>query len=71
MLVGVPQSSILGRSLFNTFPANLFFILNNLDIKNHVDDTPVSNTIDDLIYICLNGFTIMTWKAISISDAYS
>ena len=35
-------------SLFNTFLANLSFILNNLDIKNHEDDTPVSNNIDDL-----------------------
>ena len=42
MLFCVPQGSILGTLLFSTFLADLFFILNDLDIGNYADDdTPV------------------------------
>ena len=46
------QSSILGPLLFNIFLADLFFIVNDIDIENYADDnTPyvIADNIDDLI----------------------
>ena len=52
VIPGVPQGSILGPLLFNTFLADLFLVLKDVDIANFADDnTPFtsSNNIDDLI----------------------
>ena len=46
------QSSMLGPLLFNIFLADLFFIVNDIDIENYADDnTPyvIADNIDDLI----------------------
>ena len=51
-VLGVSQGSILGPFLFNIFLANLFFIVNSMDIANYADDnTPyaTANNIDSLI----------------------
>ena len=52
IVFGVPQGSILRPLLFNIFLANLFFILNDVDIESYADDnTPyvIANDIDDVI----------------------
>ena len=52
IVFGVPQASILVPLLFNFFLANLFFILNDVDIASHADDnTPyvIADDINDVI----------------------
>ena len=52
ILFGVSQGSILGPLLFNLFLADLFFIVNEIDIANYADDnTPYtsSNDVNGLI----------------------
>ena len=52
VILGVPQWSILGPLLFNTFLTDLYLVLKDVDIANFADDnTPFTsaNNIDDLI----------------------
>ena len=52
LFFGVPEGSILGILFFNIFLADLFFIVNSMDIANYADDnTPyaTANDIDSLI----------------------
>ena len=52
IIFGVPEGSILGPLLFNIFLADLFFIVNKIDIANYADDnTPYtsSNDVNGLI----------------------
>ena len=50
--MGVPQGSMLSLLLFYIFFAELFFIVNSMDIANYADDNKpyaTANDIDSLI----------------------
>ena len=45
---GIPQGSILGALLLNVFLADLFFIVNSMDIANFADDNTSYATANDI-----------------------
>ena len=64
ILFGVPQGSILGPLLFNTFLCDLFFIMNKTDFGRYADDnTPyvVGNNIDFIINLQNASLTLFQW----------
>ena len=47
IVLGVPQGLVLGLLLFNISLADLFVIVNSMDIANYTDDnTPYATTND-------------------------
>ena len=58
IIFGVPQSSILVQFLLNIFLADLFLIINDIDIANYADEnTPyiIVDNIDDLFKSLIIG----------------
>ena len=58
IIFGVPQSSILVQLLLNIFLADLFLIINDIDIANYADEnTPyiIVDNIDDLFKSLIIG----------------
>ena len=48
IIYGVSHGSILGPLSFNIFLADLFFIINYIDIANHEDDNAPYATVDNI-----------------------
>ena len=65
MFLGYPNISILGPLLFNIILADLFFIVNSMDIANYADDNTSYATASDIdsLIASLEGTSksLFTW----------